>query len=63
MIRRQAIVENVGFGHDITENPSTPPLFVSPEVGFVYSWNDVARYLAVLLFHAFPVGSPGQGGH
>jgi hypothetical protein len=37
------------FGFNITQNPSTPPRYISPQVGTIYTWSDVARFLAVLL--------------
>ncbi|WP_274654779.1 ribosome-inactivating family protein [Paenibacillus humicola] len=36
------------FGTNITNNPSTSPQYING-VGTLYSWSDVARYLALLL--------------
>lgn len=36
------------FGRDITENPNTPPRFISIHIGVVSSFLQVARYLAIL---------------
>lgn len=36
------------FGYAVTQNPSTPPANITG-VGTLYSWGDVARYLAMLI--------------
>jgi hypothetical protein len=38
------------FGHDITQNPSTRPRYISPQIGTLYTWHDVVRYLAAAPF-------------
>jgi Ribosome inactivating protein len=49
-----------GFGQRISANPSSAPLNVNG-VGTLYSWSDVARYLALLLLNlALP--QEGQSG-
>jgi hypothetical protein len=43
------------FGRDVSQNPWIRPRYISPQIGTLYNWRDVLKYLAVIL-------SP-KGGH
>jgi len=40
------------FGQDVTSFPSRPPLYINEQVGTLYNWGSVHRWLAMMLHNA-----------